>query len=161
MAVDRICCCSSKTQCHMISLSITWSCLVIVLFNPETSIPIQRHHPYTGNQNSKTAFLHCFSSHLSWQGLLPAGACPSRHCHRWPVTHGKGDLLWLDGDCLHKNNLGLARLAIHFEYCSISVEKWLTLHALNACWASLCLPYDYHWEVFLHKQQNVPMMLAW
>ncbi len=35
------------------------------LFNPETSIFIQKCHPYTGNLNSetsgdsKTAFLHC------------------------------------------------------------------------------------------------------
>ena len=38
--------------------------LPIALFNPETSIFIQKHHPYTGNLNSETlgdsknAFLH-------------------------------------------------------------------------------------------------------
>jgi len=37
----------------------------IALFNPETSISIQKQHPYTGNLNSgtpgdsKNAFLHC------------------------------------------------------------------------------------------------------
>ncbi len=40
-------------------------CCTTALFNPETSILIQKRHPYTGNLNSETSgdskntFLHC------------------------------------------------------------------------------------------------------
>jgi len=49
----------------MLLLGLAYLLTLSALFNPETSVVIQKRHPYTGNLNSETsgdskyAFLHC------------------------------------------------------------------------------------------------------
>jgi len=73
------------------------------LFNPKTSILIQKRHPYTGNLNSempgdsKNAFLHC--GHVSALGDL---ATPLSFSQRGP-TRSRNLNSGMHGDQLQNN----------------------------------------------------------
>ena len=72
---NRVLACQVITSHHISSHHVTSPRSPLALFNPETSILIQKRHPYTGNLNretsgdSKNAFLH-FADHTRYHIIL-------------------------------------------------------------------------------------------